>query len=129
MTRRWPGGPGAFAPAACFVFLVACSSARQPSRLESSPGLVFPAQFAEGENQDAGAPKAEPKEPEKQSTAPPDPEPLRQAEQYEYTFEYDTGATRFVAVRWLTEAHDPQAHAEELRRAIDTGRPSRKPRD
>ena len=41
----------------------------------------------------------------------------------------DSGATRFVAVRWLTEAHDPQAHAEELRRAIDTGRPSRKPRD
>lgn len=36
----------------------------------------------------------------------------------------ESGATRFVAVRWLTEAIDPQAHAAELRRAIDIGRPS-----
>ena len=29
------------------------------------------------------------------------------------------GARKFVAVRWLTEADDPRAHARELRRAID----------
>ncbi|MDP1794755.1 MAG: thiamine phosphate synthase [Acidimicrobiales bacterium] len=34
-----------------------------------------------------------------------------------------SGATRFVAVRWLTEADDPFEAAKLLRRAIDTGRP------
>ena len=33
-----------------------------------------------------------------------------------------SGATRFVAVRWLTEADDPFENARVLRRAIDTGR-------
>ena len=100
MTERLPAQRGGFVLALCAV-LASCSSARQPSRAENSPGLVFPAHFAEGEEQDAGAKKPEPQEPAKRSTAPPDPEPLRQAEQYEYTFEYDTGATRFVAVRAL----------------------------
>ncbi|MBA2607654.1 MAG: thiamine phosphate synthase [Actinobacteria bacterium] len=38
----------------------------------------------------------------------------------------DSGATRFVAVRWLTEAADAYGAATALRRAIDTGRPSPK---
>lgn len=33
-----------------------------------------------------------------------------------------SGATRFVAVRWLTEADDVVAAAQKLRRAIDTGK-------
>jgi hypothetical protein len=81
---------------------LACSSARKPLPTEGTPGVVFPAHFAEGEDQDAGA-KPEPMaaEPAKRSTSPPDPEPLRQAEQYEYTFEYDSGRARFVSVRAL----------------------------
>jgi len=82
---------------------LACSQARPPTTAEPTPGLVFPAHFAEGEEQDAGAPTKEPAAPEpaKRSNAPPDPEPLRQAEQYEYTFAYETGATRAVSVRPL----------------------------
>ncbi len=34
----------------------------------------------------------------------------------------DSGATRFVAVRWLTEAADAYEAAKALRRAIDTSR-------
>lgn len=63
--------------------------------------MVFPAHFAEGEEQDAGANVEPMAEPAKRSTSPPDPEPLRQAEQYEYTFEYDSGRARFVGVRAL----------------------------
>lgn len=99
MTRR-PGTPGTVMLFACAS--LACSSARKPLPTEGTPGVVFPAHFAEGEEQDAGAPKGEPTaEPAKRSTSPPDPEPLRQAEQYEYTFEYDSGRARFVAVRAL----------------------------
>ncbi len=95
---RQPGWPG------IVLFVVSaslgCSSARKPLPTEGTPGVVFPAHFAEGEEQDAGA-KAEPTAPEpaKRSSSPPDPEPLRQAEQYEYTFEYDSGRARFVGVR------------------------------
>jgi len=94
-----PGKPGGIVAFACVV--VACSTARPPSPAEGSPGLVFPANFGEGEAQDAGAPTEAQAEPAKRSTAPPDPEPLRQNEQYEYTFEYETGAVRFVSVRAL----------------------------
>ena len=38
----------------------------------------------------------------------------------------DSGGTRFVAVRWLTEAEDAYEAAKALRRAIDTGRPAPK---
>lgn len=37
-----------------------------------------------------------------------------------------SGATRFVAVRWLTDAADAFDAAKVLRRAIDTGRPARR---
>jgi thiamine-phosphate pyrophosphorylase len=40
----------------------------------------------------------------------------------------DSGATRFVAVRWLTDAADGYDAAIALRRAIDTGRTPPKPR-
>ncbi len=99
MRTRVPGKPGGIMALACVV--VACSTARPPTPAEGSPGLVFPANFGEGEAQDAGAPVETPAEPAKRSTAPPDPEPLRQVEQYEYTFEYETGATRLVGVRAL----------------------------
>jgi thiamine-phosphate pyrophosphorylase len=33
----------------------------------------------------------------------------------------EAGARHFVVVRWLTEAADPAAHAQDLRRAIDEG--------
>jgi hypothetical protein len=78
-----------------------CSQARPPSPNEPTPGLVFPAHFAEGEAQDAGAAKPEPVpvEPAKRTSSPPDPEPLRQSEQYEYTIAYDAGVTYVVSVR------------------------------
>jgi hypothetical protein len=110
--------------AGAFVFVVAsvvsCSSARKPTPTEASPGLVFPAHFAEGEEQDAGVPAAEAPaestaESAKRSSSPPDPEPLRQAEQYEYTFEYDTGRARFVAVRAL-KFRDPVVTARKMGR-------------
>lgn len=83
--------------------LASCSSARPPTQSEATPGLVFPARFAEGSDQDAGAPKRESlfTEPAKRSSSPPDPEPLRQTEQYEFRFAYEEGATRLVAVRAL----------------------------
>ena len=85
---------------ACAAF--GCAQARPPTTSEPTPGLVFPAEFAEGEAQDAGAKPPEPMlEPAQRSTSPPDPEPLRQAEQYEYTFIYDTGSTRAAGVRAL----------------------------
>jgi hypothetical protein len=100
--------------------VVSCSSARKPTPTEATPGLVFPAHFAEGEEKDAGAPapeaRAEPGvEPAKRSSSPPDPEPLRQAEQYEYTFEYDTGRARFVAVRAL-KFREPVVTARKMGR-------------
>jgi hypothetical protein len=78
-----------------------CSQARPPSASEPTPGFVFPAHFAEGEAQDAGASPSEPvkSEPAQRSSSPPDPEPLRQAEQYEYVFAYDMGATWVTSVR------------------------------
>jgi hypothetical protein len=80
---------------------------------------VFPAHFAEGEERDAGMPAGEAKadpaaEPAKRSSSPPDPEPLRQAEQYEYTFEYD-GRARFVAVRPL-KFREPVVTARKMGR-------------
>jgi len=104
VTRSRAGTAGVFVLTALAV--VSCSSARQPTPTEATPGIVFPAHFAEGEEKDAGAPASEARaesvtEPAKRSSSPPDPEPLRQAEQYEYTFEYDTGRARFVAVRAL----------------------------
>jgi hypothetical protein len=101
VTRRWFEPARAFGAGALLVAALGCSQARPPTPTEPTPGFVFPAHFAEGEEQDAGAPKGEPvlTEPAKRSSSPPDPEPLRQAEQYEYTLAYDGGATYVVAVR------------------------------
>ena len=38
----------------------------------------------------------------------------------------DSGATRFVAVRWLVDADDAYIAARQLRQAIDTGRPAKR---
>lgn len=91
----------AFVAATSLAF--GCSQARPPTVAEPTPGLVFPAHFAEGSEQDAGAPDAESPlpEPAKRSSSPPDPEPLRQAEQYEYAFAYESGRARVVSVRPL----------------------------
>lgn len=100
MTLRPPGNAGTLVLAAALAAL-ACTQARGPTSAEPTPGIVFPAQFAEGEAKDAGAPPTEPimTEPAQRSSAPPDPEPLRQAEQYEYSFAYEDGATRVLGVR------------------------------
>lgn len=81
--------------------LLHCTAARPPAPTEATPGLVFPAHFAEGEEQDAGAKPLEPMftEPAKRTSSPPDPEPLRQAEQYEYTFAYEGGVVSVLGVR------------------------------
>jgi len=81
--------------------LLHCTAARPPAPNEATPGLVFPAHFAEGEEQDAGAKPQEPllTEPAKRTSSPPDPEPLRQAEQYEYTFAYEEGNVSVLGVR------------------------------
>lgn len=121
MTRARAGRAGVFVLVASTV--ISCSSARKPTPTEATPGIVFPAHFAEGEEQDAGAPDPEARagsavesESEaKRSSSPPDPEPLRQAEQYEYTFEYDTGRARFVAVRAL-KFRDPVVTARKMGR-------------
>lgn len=39
-----------------------------------------------------------------------------------------SGATRFVAVRWLVDADDAYTAARQLRQAIDTGRPAKRTR-
>ena len=81
--------------------LLHCTAARPPTPTEPTPGLVFPAHFAEGEEQDAGAKPVEPvlTEPAKRTSSPPDPEPLRQPEQYEYTFAYEGGIVSVLGVR------------------------------
>jgi hypothetical protein len=110
---------GAFVLVASIV--VSCSSARKPTPTEATPGIVFPAHFAEGEEKDARTPAAEARaessaeQATKRSSSPPDPEPLRQAEQYEYTFEYDTGRARFVAVRAL-KFREPVVTARKMGR-------------
>jgi len=47
----------------------------------------------------AASARAVPAAPKQFSSDPPDPLPLRQAEQYEYTFHYDHGAIELVGVR------------------------------
>ncbi len=89
--------------------LVACASGHPPKANEAGPGIVFPAEFAESKGASESTttvaarkpqPKPEPSEPPKGSA--PDPEPLRQADQYEYVVVYERGSLRVASVRRVT---------------------------
>ncbi len=92
-------------PALALV-LTACGAARNPDPKEPTPGLVFPAHFAEGENQPDKEVKAHPKPaqppPPEPKGSQPDPEPLRQAQQYEFVVAYDQGKVSVASVQPLT---------------------------
>ena len=91
--------------------LLACSGARPPRPNEATPGIVFPVHFAEGKGDgpahaDGAAlpsaplpPEAPPPPPPEHS--PPDPEPLRTADQVEYTFTYEDGVLKIESARLL----------------------------
>lgn len=96
--------------AALTVLLLGCSSARATRPEELTPGLAMPMHLAEGHGDGALAepvpsgvpapvPSAEPVVPARFTTDPPDPQPLRIAEQYEYTFRYENEKIRLDAVR------------------------------
>jgi hypothetical protein len=89
--------------------LVACASAHPPKPNEAGPGIVFPAEFAEskGESESTTSvaprtPKPEPRPTEPPKGSAPDPEPLRQAAQYEYEVVYEHGELRVASVRRVT---------------------------
>ncbi|HTQ02893.1 MAG TPA: hypothetical protein VMI54_03510 [Polyangiaceae bacterium] len=102
-------------PVAWSLFgVVACSAARPALPNEGAPGVVVPMHLAEGHGDGApaelpsasgsSAPGAAPAT--AQAAAPrafsddqPDPTPLRQAEQYEYTFHYENGTVTLANVR------------------------------
>jgi len=94
---------------------LACSSKVPPilAPNQNTPHLTLPVPVAEGHGEpvpaelpetapgpsaSAGA-RAVPSTPKQFSSDPPDPLPLRQAEQYEYTFHYEHGAIELVGVR------------------------------
>jgi len=92
------------------VLLLGCSSARASRPEELTPGLAMPMTLAEGHGDGAlaepvpsGMPapaaSAELASPARFTTDPPDPTPLRVAEQYEYTFHYENGKIQLTAVR------------------------------
>ena len=74
------------------LFTYGCSEARLEGREQQHPSLVLPHHIAEG---DTGKPEAAPAvpapEPEPDYGSQPDPEPLLQAEQLEYTVVYSRG--------------------------------------
>jgi hypothetical protein len=86
--------------------LVGCGAARPNDPDQPGPQLVFPAHFAEGDNEEearrreAKQPAEKPAEPPKGSQ--PDPEPLRQKEQYEYELAYVRGEVSVTKVRPVT---------------------------
>jgi hypothetical protein len=93
--------------------LIGCSAARAPRPEEATPGVVVPLHFAEGHGDGAiaepvpsGAPAAGPSgsaapgsAPRAFTSDPPDPQPLRLADQYEYTLHYEDAKIRLAAVR------------------------------
>jgi hypothetical protein len=106
-------------PIALLLAAGSCSPARPPMPGEVSPGVVFPHHVAEGRGDDAPAelPLPTPGSPGSSSAPassaapagsgetpastsdPPDPVPLRQLEQYEYSFRYEDGAVHLLGVR------------------------------
>jgi hypothetical protein len=97
--------------------LVGCAGARAPRPEEPGPGIVVPVPLAEGHGDGAltapvpsgvptvsssaaasGSAAAGPPPPSFTSD-PPDPQPLRLADQYEYTLHYEDAKIRLVALR------------------------------
>ncbi len=70
-----------------------------------NPALVFPARFAEGDqDEDAASPEPRadagaPAPGQKRTTHAPDPEPLRLADQWEYEVRHDEGRVRVATAR------------------------------
>jgi hypothetical protein len=84
------------------LFVLACSGGGTPY-LRSGPGVVIPTTFGEGSSQPESAssaarppPSAAPP-PAPVVSSPPDPEPLRQAEQWEYEIAWDAGTVTVLS--------------------------------
>lgn len=102
------------------IALVACTTSRPPAGNEYAPGVVFPTSLGEGSDQGATAGRA----PRGATTGTatevgggggtsttsvgadtlPDPEPLRQAEQWRYQIEHVDGTLRVAVVEPVTFA-------------------------
>lgn len=89
----------------------ACAGGRQPARDELSPGIVFPTTLGEGDGDGAlpplpppaasapAAPSASSAPTVAPPSSPPDPEPLRMAEQWEYDLKWEAGKMYVLGVR------------------------------
>jgi hypothetical protein len=93
------------------VLAFACSDLRASTPNPSAPGVVIPNHLAEGHGEEVPAelPSASPPlagssapqtigPPRPFTSDPPDPTPLRQTDQYEYTFHYERGTVELVGV-------------------------------
>lgn len=90
--------------AAAALVALSCSGARVGGPEGQGPGLTFPAHFAEGSEQDAGAPEevaAQPADAGGPRGSLPDPAALRLARQWEYEITYDRGKVYVSKVRGL----------------------------
>ncbi len=92
------------------VLALACSSMSNATPSQNAPGVVIPTHLGEGHGDGApaelpsasaeAAPAASaPPAPRPFTNDPPDPPPLRQTDQYEYTFEYANGSVQLLGVR------------------------------
>jgi hypothetical protein len=100
-----------------FAALVGCAGTRAPRPEEPGPGIVVPVHLAEGHGDgaiDAPVPSGVPTAsgsaapsasassdapPRAFTSDPPDPQPLRLADQYEYTLHYEDAKIRLVGLR------------------------------
>lgn len=91
------------------LLVLGCASGHAPRATASSPGIVFPTTLGEGKGDGvpATAPAPSTATPHLASppsfvgtgAAPPDPEPLRLREQWEYELVWDAGELRVASVR------------------------------
>lgn len=88
------------------LLAVACSPARVPLPTEATPGVTFPMHVAEGKGEGSPVSSAKPSPPPPPSApprgSPPDPEPLRIAQQYEFHVIWDDYRVRVQSVRPVT---------------------------
>jgi hypothetical protein len=102
---------GVVVVSAASMLVFACSGARPPKPSEATPGIVFPVHFAEGKGDGPASTDAQslppapvppdPPPPPPPEHSPPDPEPLRTADQIEYTFSYEGGVLKIESARLL----------------------------
>jgi hypothetical protein len=92
----------------CLLLLAGCGAGRPNDPDTPGPGLIFPAHFAEGDNEEERArqqakpaPRVEERKPK---GSQPDPEPLRQQKQYEYELVYQGGKVSVASVRPMSYA-------------------------